>query len=95
MKDVLRDSLKKRLYESDEMFDVKEEEQVVEINEDVEALLKKAFLEGFLASSDEFNGKEAKVIHKESQLKPDTHLWDTRLKESYNKFVRKIKRYGI
>lgn len=94
MSDPLRDSLKKRLYESDEMFDVKDE-KVIELDEDMELLLKKAFLEGFLASNADFNGKEAKLIHKESQLKPDTHLWDAKLKENFNRFVRKIKRYGI
>ena len=94
MSDPLREALKKKLYESDEMFDVTEE-KVIELDENMELLLKKAFLEGFLASTEEFNGKEAKLLHKESQLKPDTYLWDTKLKESFGRFVRKVKRYGI
>lgn len=94
MTDPLRDALRKRLYESDEMFDIKEE-GVVEIDEDMEFLLKKAFLEGFLSSDSEFNGKEAKIVHKESQLKPDSYLWENKLKENFNKFVRKVKRFGI
>jgi hypothetical protein len=71
-----------------------ENEEVMELPESVIPLLKEAFMHGFMASSQEFNGKEAAVVYKESQLKPGSQLWEKYLNERFNRFMNRIKRYG-
>lgn len=73
-----------------------EEEVSFQFNEDTINLLKDAFMTGFLASTTENNGGNAKAVYKNSALMPDGEVWNKSLKEKFRRFVynQKKKRGG-
>ena len=58
-----------------------------EFNEATIAMLKEAFMNGFLSSCSENNGSNCKAVYKNSALKPDAEVWNNNLKERFNRFV--------
>ena len=57
--------------------------------------MKEVFLRGFMCSTPEFNGQHAGVEYKESQMRAGSQLWERYFKESFNKCIRRLKRFGI
>jgi len=58
-----------------------------EFTEEAVKLLKRAYMSGFLSSTNENNGKSCKAIYKNSALQPGASVWNKNLRERFNRFL--------
>lgn len=71
----------------EDLFNNMQYHEGFEFTEESVKMLKKAYMAGFLSSTNENNGKSCKAVYKNSALKPGASVWNETLRERFNRFL--------
>ena len=71
----------------EDLFNNEQYQETYEFSEEDVKMMKKAYMAGFLSSTNENNGKSCKAVYKNSALQPGADVWNRTLRERFNRFV--------
>lgn len=95
----IRESIRRNLFEDDSALiedivnSIVNDPVVGEANpmsEDQIKLLKQAYTAGFMSSNENFNGRNAKTVYRNSALKPESVVWNKNHQRGFENFMAKL-----
>lgn len=95
----IRESIRRNLYEDDQSLIEDIVNSIVNdpgistqapMSDDQIKLLKQAYTAGFMSSNENFNGKNAKMVYRNSALKPESVVWNKNHQKGFDNFLGKL-----